>query len=207
MNPQSLIWVAIEWRSVCGMASAMWGSPLRAPMGGVKPLPYIQAGRYDRKLKTHCVAQATVWRAAVRHTGKSSSLERRSRMQFQVVLHYADGRLLKGHATDFFPNKETFHMTVRGSDESHEIRVADLKGVFFVRTFDGNPTRNERKDMERSGMGKRIQVKFKDGEELIGYTSGYSPDRPGFFVFPADPESNNEKIFVVTAATANVAFS
>jgi hypothetical protein len=48
MNPQSLIWVAIEWRSVCGMASAMWGSPLRAPMGGVKPLPYIKDGPPER---------------------------------------------------------------------------------------------------------------------------------------------------------------
>ena len=128
-------------------------------------------------------------------------------MQFQVVVHYADGRLLKGHATDFFPNKDTFHITEKGSGETREIKVADLKGVFFVKTFEGNPTRHERKDMERVGMGKRIQVKFKDGEVLIGYTTGYSPERPGFFVFPSDPESNNEKVFVVTTATTNVSFS
>jgi len=128
-------------------------------------------------------------------------------MQFQVVVHFADGRLVKGQATDFFPNKETFHMTERDSKETHEIKVAELKGVFFVKTFEGNRTRHERKDMERPGMGKRIQVKFKDGEMLIGYTSGYSPDRAGFFVFPADPESNNEKVFVVMAATESVSFS
>ena len=128
-------------------------------------------------------------------------------MQLQVVVHYADGRILKGNATDFFPNKETFHMTERGSGETHEIKVADLKGVFFVKTFEGNPAHNDRQDTERVGLGKRIQVKFKDGEEVIGYTSGYSPDRPGFFVFPSDPESNNEKVFVVTAATVSVAFS
>jgi hypothetical protein len=39
-----------------------------------------------------------------------------------------------------------------------------------------------------------------------GYTSGYSPDRPAFFVFPADPQSNTERIFVVTAATGHVEF-
>jgi hypothetical protein len=128
-------------------------------------------------------------------------------VQFQVVVHYADGRLLKGHATDFFPNKATFHLAQRGSGDTREIDLADLKAVFFVKTFDGNSSRHERKDLERSGMGKRIQVKFKDGEVQIGYTSGYSPDRPGFFIFPADPESNNEKIFVVTAATQSVAFS
>ncbi len=128
-------------------------------------------------------------------------------MQFQVVVHYANGRLVKGQATDFFPNKETFHMTEKDSQETSEIKVAELKGIFFVKKFEGNPTRHERKEMERAGMGKRIQVKFKDGEVLIGYTSGYSPDRIGFFVFPSDPESNNEKVFVVTAATENVSFS
>jgi len=128
-------------------------------------------------------------------------------MQFQVVVHFADGRLLKGHATDFFPNKEAFHLEEKGSGETKEIKVSELKGIFFVKTFDGNPAHHERKDLERAGMGKRIQVKFKDGEELIGYTSGYSPGRAGFFVFPADPDSNNEKVFVVTAGTQNVSFS
>ncbi len=128
-------------------------------------------------------------------------------MRFQVVLHYADGRIVKGHATDFFPNKETFHLEEKESSEANEIKVSELKGVFFVKTFEGNPAHPERKDLERAGMGKRIQVKFKDGEELIGYTSGYSPDRSGFFVFPSDPDSNNERIFVVTVATANVSLS
>lgn len=128
-------------------------------------------------------------------------------MQFQVVVHFADGRLLKGHATDFFPNRETFHLEEKRSGETSEIKVSELKGIFFVKTFAGNPSRHERKDLERQGMGKRIQVKFKDGEVQIGYTSGYSPDRPGFFLFPADPDSNNEKIFVVTAATQSVTFS
>ena len=128
-------------------------------------------------------------------------------MRFQVVLHYADGRIVKGHATDFFPNKEIFHLEEKESSEANEIKVSELKGVFFVKTFEGNPAHHERKDLERVGMGKRIQVKFKDGEELIGYTSGYSPDRSGFFVFPSDPDSNNEKIFVVTAATAKVSLS
>jgi hypothetical protein len=128
-------------------------------------------------------------------------------MQFQVVVHYTDGKLVKGFATDFFPNKQSFHLTEKASGETREIEVSKLKGVFFVKTFEGDPTHREQVDLERAGMGKRIQVNFKDGEVLIGYTSGYSPDRPGFFVFPADPSSNNEKVFVVSAATEAVSFS
>ena len=47
---------------------------------------------------------------------------------------------------------------------------------------------------------------FKDGEELLGTTQGYQPDRPGFFVIPADPESNNERCYVVASATEEVSF-
>ena len=101
-----------------------------------------------------------------------------------------------------------FYLTACSNpQETSEIKVAELKGIFFVKTFEGNPTHHERKEMERAGMGKRIQVKFKDGEVLIGYTSGYSADRMGFFVFPSDPDSNNEKVFVVAAAAANVSFT
>lgn len=127
-------------------------------------------------------------------------------MKNQVVAHYSDGRILKGWAVDFFPNKTSFHLEREGSGDNLEVQVGELKGVFFVKTFEGNPGAKTQTDGERAGMGKKIQVDFSDGESLIGYTSGYTPARPGFFVFPIDPEDNNEKIYVVTAATKNVQF-
>ena len=48
--------------------------------------------------------------------------------------------------------------------------------------------------------------RFKDGETQVGYTQGFSPSRPGFFFFPADPDGNNKRIFVVNAATSDVRF-
>jgi len=45
-----------------------------------------------------------------------------------------------------------------------------------------------------------------DGERLIGYTLGYDPRRPGFFLFPADPRSNNLRIIVVSAAVSAVQY-
>jgi hypothetical protein len=85
--------------------------------------------------------------------------------------------------------------------------VADLKGVFTVRTFEGDPDNRSRRDVERAGLGRKIKVTFKDGEVVVGYTSGYSPDRSAFFVFPADPDNNTERIFVVTDATQSVEFT
>jgi hypothetical protein len=55
-------------------------------------------------------------------------------------------------------------------------------------------------------QGRKVEVIFKDGEALVGSTQGYQADRPGFFMVPADPQSNNERIFVVAKAVQKVSF-
>jgi hypothetical protein len=49
-------------------------------------------------------------------------------------------------------------------------------------------------------------VHFKDNEKMVGYTLGYSSTRAGFILFPADPDCNNEKVFVIIAATKDIHF-
>ncbi|MDD5343143.1 MAG: hypothetical protein PHW12_01840 [Smithella sp.] len=39
---------------------------------------------------------------------------------------------------------------------------------------------------------------------MVGTTVGYQKDRPGFFVIPADPDSNNERCFVLSSATLEI---
>lgn len=127
-------------------------------------------------------------------------------MQNTVVVHFSDGSVLKGITNNFFPNKDKFHLTDKDTGEVLEILLSGLKAVFFVKGFDGDPAYRERSDVERTGLGKKIQVDFNDGEVLVGYSQGYTPNRPGFFVFPADPQSNNDRVFVVTAATRATRF-
>jgi hypothetical protein len=50
----------------------------------------------------------------------------------------------------------------------------------------------------------KIRVDFLDGEVMYGMTHGYAPSRKGFFVFPADKDTNNERVFVIREATAAV---
>jgi hypothetical protein len=127
-------------------------------------------------------------------------------MQNTVVVHFPNGTLLKGVTQNFFPNKEKFHVTDMDSGGVLEVPIAELKAVFFVKSFEGDPAYRERIDVERAGFGKKIQVNFNDGETLLGYSHGFTPNRSGFFVFPADPRSNNDRIFVITAATKDVRF-
>jgi hypothetical protein len=129
----------------------------------------------------------------------------------KVVVRFADGRLLKGMTADFFPGKDIFHVTTTsgmGATESAEVHARDLKALFFVKDLDGDPDYRERKEFDpsRPPAGRRIRVVFKDGEVMVGTTTGYQPGRPGFFLEPADPGSNNERCYVVAAATESISF-
>jgi hypothetical protein len=131
--------------------------------------------------------------------------------QNKIVAHYQNGKLFKGVVNDFFPNKETFHMvpmnTLPGS-KPVELTITGLKALFYVKEYDGNPQYNEKKEFDPSIplVGRKIKVIFKDGELMVGTTNGYQPTRPGFFLIPADINSNNERCYIVTPATVQVSF-
>jgi len=99
-----------------------------------------------------------------------------------------------------------FHVASGPSEQGVQVKVDELKAVFFVKSFEGDRGHQDLHEGDRAGYGKKIRVVFQDGEEIVGYTSGYSAERPAFFVFPVDPESNNDRVLVVNGATAKVEF-
>ncbi len=126
----------------------------------------------------------------------------------RVVARFLDGKLLKGTSEDFFPNRPLFHIQPADGGPAHEVQCRDLKAIFFVRDFAGDPNRHDIQGfVDGPGVtarGKKIAVRFKDGELVCGYTLTYTPERKGFFMFPADEGSNNLRIYVMTHATASV---
>jgi hypothetical protein len=124
----------------------------------------------------------------------------------KVVARYADGRVLKGYASDFDPDQPRFHLVSRhGSpDEAVEIWLKDLKALFFVRTFEGDPQHDESRDLyqPRPPGTRKIRLEFHDGELLVGYTAVPDARRFGLFVTPIDPRSNNRRVFAVSGSVA-----
>jgi small nuclear ribonucleoprotein (snRNP)-like protein len=132
-------------------------------------------------------------------------------IQNKIVVRYQDGRVLKGYTNNFMPNKDVFHIIpvdAPAGSKPLDVSVSGLKAVFFVKDLTGNKEYQEKKtfDTAKAAVGKKIKVVFKDGEEMIGTTQGYQPGRPGFFIFPADSQSNQDRAFVYSAATREISF-
>lgn len=125
-----------------------------------------------------------------------------------VAAHFLDGRVVKGMTQDFVPTRPTFHVMPSDGARGVLVRIVQLKALFFVKSLDGDAERTDVRgflDAPPQGIhGRKLAVRFQDTELICGYAQSYAPNRDGFFVFPADPDGNNLRVFVVTAAAVEV---
>jgi hypothetical protein len=129
----------------------------------------------------------------------------------KFIARFRDGGMKKGFSQDFFPNKPVFHISKDPGGTSgnpEELHLNELKAVFFVKDFFGNSDYEERKKFVKGDKpyGRKVEVIFDDGEVLQGSVLSYNTQQSGFFLFPADPESNNTRVFVVNGAVKNLRY-
>lgn len=119
----------------------------------------------------------------------------------KVIAHLLDGSLIKGTSANFSPTRAKFDLEdVDGV--KHSIHVKELKALFFVRSLEGRVDRHARKGFfADETKGNKVMIEFFDGEVLFGYSEDYVHHPNGFFMIPGDPDSNNEKVFVVHSST------
>ncbi|GBE36279.1 hypothetical protein BMS3Bbin07_00423 [bacterium BMS3Bbin07] len=138
-------------------------------------------------------------------------------MSEKVVLRFQDGSTIKGSLRDFSEIAKEFSIEEHPSGNISTVRIDLLKAIFFVRSFEGNPSYRE---IKRYGIssekGRKVYVRFKDKESLLGYLEGELPwqkgyflsksdkDKTGFFLIPVDEGCNNIKIFVVGTAIDDI---
>jgi hypothetical protein len=84
------------------------------------------------------------------------------------------------------------------------IPLSEVKGVFFVRDFDGNPDRAERKVFRSrprlAGLWVRMTFKDKEVLEALLPNDLLETDPLGYLVTPPDVYSNNLRIFIPRTA-------
>ena len=120
-----------------------------------------------------------------------------------IVANFLDGRIQKGVSLDVDHKRPVCHLkTPEG--ETHEVALAEVKALFFVKTATG---RKEYDDVKTATQGdsrlvgaKRVKVRFGDGEDIVGLMNRFPPITPYFYMLPIDPHSNNIRILVNKAA-------
>jgi hypothetical protein len=128
-------------------------------------------------------------------------------MSNKIVARYKDGRTVKGISLDLDPGRPDCHVrTPEG--KTVEVQLKDLKALFFVRSLEGDSTRDENRipdpqDVRNRGS-KLISLTFEDGEVMVGLTIRYPPNRPFFYILPVDPKSNNVRLLVNRDAVASM---
>ncbi|OGW63124.1 MAG: hypothetical protein A2V83_00875 [Nitrospirae bacterium RBG_16_64_22] len=129
-----------------------------------------------------------------------------------VVVHFRDGRVQKGYVRGFSMETPIFEfmpieqLVDEAFAEWTPVRTDDLKAIFFVRNLEGNSDRKDRIDAAREGLGTKVSVTFRDDETVVGYIPiPWNPTADGaFYLFPADPNSNNAVISVYPASVKKV---
>jgi len=126
----------------------------------------------------------------------------------RVVAHFLDGRTLKGITQDFIPNRPFFHVFTPDGKPSIRVAQGELKALFFVKSLAGNPTRMDAPAFTRgpaeNAYGRKIAVRFPDGELICGYSLAYTTERSGFFMSTMDANGNNERIYIVVSPGVTV---
>lgn len=131
------------------------------------------------------------------------------------MAHFKDGQIAKGFSRDFAPERESFHIVRRDGETatSQEVRLDDLKALFHVKTWGRKdqhrgvtPGFPDSAPRPRGRAYVKTVAEFFDGEKIFGYSQDYDPNRRGFYLVPADPKDNNDRIYVLTSSLVNIQF-
>jgi hypothetical protein len=109
---------------------------------------------------------------------------------------------------DFIPTRSHFHIHNPSDNRTILVSQDELKALFFVRNLNGDPHRVDIPAFTRgpaeNAYGRKIAVRFPDGELICGYSVAYSTAREGFFMSTMDARGNNERIYVVLSPGVKV---
>jgi hypothetical protein len=126
----------------------------------------------------------------------------------KVVVRRLDGDSIKGYVdSGSFLGPEGARVLDR-EGRLTSVPLENIKGIYFVRDFEGDPDRAERKVfLSRPRLsGIWIRMTFKDNEVMDGLMANnlLESHPSGFLVTPPDFSSNNLRIFVPRAALGSV---
>jgi hypothetical protein len=124
----------------------------------------------------------------------------------KIVLRMKDGSMKKCSTHTHFSAAYRHIKVVTMKGEVETVALDDVKAIFFVKAFEGDPGYKAGREFTEDSpkAGQAVCVTFGDGEIIRGRVLNMAEERQGFFLFPADPRDNNEKVYVVRAPDARI---
>jgi len=87
----------------------------------------------------------------------------------KVVARFNNGQILKAQVRDFEVSTETVTVEDPETHTAHKILIDEPKAISFVKSFKGRGEYVEKKSFGiRKSPGRKVFVKFKDNETLVG---------------------------------------
>lgn len=115
-----------------------------------------------------------------------------------------DQEVLRGYVNPQSYLKPDFIEILSIAGQALQLPYKEVKGVYFVRDFEGDYDHAERKTFSARPKleGLWLRMKFKDNEVLDGILPNnlLLVAEKGFTVVPPDPFANNQRIFVPKTA-------
>ena len=118
----------------------------------------------------------------------------------KVVIHTRDHKIHRGFSKKEFIGKNVRILDENGNESTFPLK--DLKAVFFVKEFNGDPAYDEvlflKKEKPRPWLW--VHVEFEDGEMIEGKIRNSEEiinGSDGFFVWISDEYANSESVYIV----------
>jgi hypothetical protein len=92
-------------------------------------------------------------------------------------------------------------------EKIHWVDLKKVKGAFYVKSFEETGVKAQAgRQTYTFSSGQKVRVTFKDGETMEGFVNDVTrlPQATGFYVVPADPVTNNIRVWVNREAVRSV---
>jgi hypothetical protein len=120
----------------------------------------------------------------------------------KVIIRTRKGKTVSGFTRDVGISEQVKIMTRQGKEEV--FILGDLKAIFFVKDFQGNPQYEEVKFLSQQPPTEKLWVRavFFDGEVSEGAVknNGELLNSQGFYLSPSDHDTNNEMVYIPKSA-------
>lgn len=151
------------------------------------------------KFRAEKETQATASHA----TGGRSSVARKTGTTRKLIIHFKNGRVLKGTTYKLDPRSLGFYLVPLESTQGQDrifVHFSDLKAIYFVRDFEGKFDPAEAVS-EPASESQEVKIMFDDGEVVEGrILHHFDPACLRFFMVPVEENTNNISMLVERSA-------